>query len=104
MKTLFSAAVMAVLLGCASAGHNFSLEQANRVANGMTREQVIQIMGTNPTTVANQGRTFIWSFAHIGLMGGTESRAARFSFDENGRTYGVPDGGVFGDAANYQKK
>lgn len=90
------------LTACASHGHNFSIDQANRVTNGMTREEVIRIMGGKPNSVANGGKTFIWSFAKANFIGGTESRAVKFTFDDDGKAVGIPAGGVYGDAKKYQ--
>jgi len=61
-------------------------------------------MGTNPYQIKDQGKTFIWSYAEVGFAGGTKSRAVRFSFDNNGKTYGVPEGGVYGDTQKYLDK
>jgi hypothetical protein len=33
-----------------------------------------------------------------------ESRAVKFNFDENGKTYGVPAGGAYGDTQKYLDK
>ncbi len=89
------------LCGCASFGHAFSLEQANRVTNGMTREEVIKVMGSNPTAVTAQGKVFLWTYSKGDFLGRAEARTAKFSFDENGKAYGIPEGGVAGDAAAY---
>jgi len=94
-------AVVLLFVGCASAGQYFTINDANRVTNGMTREEVIAIMGTNPYQIIDQGKTFIWSYAKVVALGNTESRTVRFSFDENGKTYGVPAGGVYGDSQKY---
>lgn len=67
----------------------------------MTREEVITIMGTNPYQILNQGKVFVWSYSKTGLFN-SDSRAVKFSFDENGKTYGVPEGGVFGNTRKYQ--
>lgn len=92
------------VIGCASAGQYFTIDSANQIKNGMTREEVIAIMGTNPYQITDQGKTLIWSYAKSGFSGATESRAVKFSFDKNGKTYGVPDGGVYGDTQKYLDK
>jgi hypothetical protein len=43
-----------------------------------------------------------WSWAKSnGLTGSTESRAAKFSFDKDGKTYGIEPGGVFKNITPY---
>jgi len=100
-NVLIVLALAAFLTACASAGKHFTIDQANKVTNGMTREEVIAIMGCNPSEVKDQTKTFIWSYAKVGLFN-SDSRAVKFSFDEDGKTYGVPEGGAFGNAQKYQ--
>lgn len=101
-KILISVVTALLIVGCASSGKDFSPQVANTIRNGMTREEVVAKFGSNPSSIRDQGQTFIWSFAKVGFMGGTESRAVRFSFDENGKTYGIPAGGVFGDSLKFK--
>lgn len=96
--------LLVAISGCAGAGKYFTIDDANKVTNGMTREEVIAIMGTTPYRITGQGKTFVWSYAQVGISGRTDSRAVKFSFDENGKTYGVPVGGVYGDIQKYQDK
>jgi hypothetical protein len=70
----------------------------------MTREEVIAIMGTHPSQITEQGKTFVWSYAEVGFFGNWKSRAVKFSFDNNWKTYGVPEGGVYGDTQKYLDK
>lgn len=103
MKSLVLALLVSlVITGCASAGKNFTIDNANSVKNGMTREEVIKIMGTTPYSIQDGGKTFVWSYAEVGFFGGTESRAVKFKFDAAGKTYGIPENGVFGDTKKYQ--
>lgn len=101
MKQIVLMAAVLLLVGCASSGKYFTINDANKVTNGMTREEVIAIMGTNPYQITDRGKTFIWSYAEVGFSGSTDSRAVRFNFDKNGKTYGVPVGGVYGDSQKY---
>ena len=101
MKKILCLLFVLVLAGCASAGQYFTINDANRVTNGMTREEVIAIMGTNPYQITDQGKTFVWSYAKVGFTGATDSRAVKFRFDENGKTHGVPASGIFGDTKKY---
>ncbi|MEJ5128202.1 outer membrane protein assembly factor BamE [Comamonas sp. MYb21] len=103
MKKLLTLILALALFGCASSGHKFSIKQANEIQNGMTREQVVQIMGGKPNSITNQGKTFIWSYAKVnGFTGGHRSRAVKIDFDENNLSYGIPQGGVYGDTEKFQ--
>lgn len=101
MKKIIVVVCLLGLMGCASAGQYFTVNDANRVTNGMTREEVIAIMGTNPYQITGQGKRFVWSYAEVDLLGSTKSRAVPFTFDDNGKTYGIPEGGMFGDTQKY---
>lgn len=100
LSCIFAALILA---GCASSGSKFSMSAANQVTNGMTREEVIRVMGSKPTTVAQQGKVMVWSHVRAnGFTGSAKSLAVKFSFDDDGKTYGVPEGGVYGPTAKYQ--
>jgi hypothetical protein len=103
MKKLFLL-ICIFIIGCISSGQYFTIESANKVKNGMTHEEVVAIMGTNPSKILDQGKVFVWSYAEAGLSGRTVSRAVKFSFDKNGKTYGVPVGGAYGDTTKYLDK
>ncbi|MBF5004762.1 outer membrane protein assembly factor BamE domain-containing protein [Diaphorobacter caeni] len=103
MKKLIPLALALLLTACASSGHKFTIQQANQIQNGMTREQVVKIMGGKPNSITNQGKTFIWSYAKVnGFTGGHRSRAVKIDFDENNMSYGIPPGGVYGDTEKFQ--
>lgn len=102
-KTLSFIFAAILLAGCASSGPKFSIHAANAVRNGMTREEVIQIMRSKPTTIAEQGKVMLWSHARAnGFTGSVSSQLVKFSFDESGKTYGIPEGGVYGSTAKYR--
>jgi outer membrane protein assembly factor BamE (lipoprotein component of BamABCDE complex) len=104
MKKILCLVAIIVLMGCASAGQYFTIDSANKIKNGMTRDEVVAIMGTKPYQITDQGKTFVWSYAQVGATGRMESRAVKFSFDEKGKTYGVPDDGAYGDTQKYLDK
>lgn len=87
--------------GCtASSGKYFEYKDANKVHNGMTRDQVISVMKETPYQVRDD--TFTWSWAKTNwFTGSTESRAVKFSFDKDGKTYGIEQGGVFKNITPY---
>lgn len=99
MKRLFLLAAL-VISGCTvQRGTYVEWEDANKVRNGMTQEQVIEIMGEEPNTVIGNGEELVWFYAQANVVtGGTYSRSIRFKF-KDGRTYDVPEGGV----ARYQQ-
>jgi hypothetical protein len=85
----------ALLTGCANRGVYFDWEDANRIKNGMSREQVIAIMGDDPSSENGDGSQLSWSFIHAnGLTGSYYTKAVRFSFDKYGKVYDVPPEGV----------
>ena len=100
-RTVFAVSMATFIAACvAKRGTYVEWEDANKVRNGMTQEQVIALMGEEPNTVVGNGEELIWSYAQVNaLTGGTYSRAIKFKFDKNGRTYDVPEGGV----AKYQQ-
>ena len=104
MKKLIVVCLLVGLMGCASAGKYFTVDDANRVTNGMTQAEVIRIMGTNPSRITERGKRLVWSYAEVDLLGRTKSRAVPFTFDDNGLTYGIPEGGMFGDTQKYLDK
>lgn len=97
MNRPIAIAIAATLTACASVGNDFSWQDANSIRNGMTREQVIAILG-EPNSIEDNAHVMIWSYAHVNMFSGTNSKAVKFLFDDKGITYGIPEGGV----AQYQ--
>lgn len=93
----------AVIFGCASAGQKFSVDSANLVRNGMSREEVVALMGAQPNSVRDSGSTLIWSYSSVGVLGGQENRTAIFKLDSGGKTYGIPDVGIFNAIEEYNR-
>lgn len=95
MKKSLSAFLATILLAsCGSAGKNFSNQDATSIRNGMTKEEVVQKMGSSPNAIKNGGNTFVWAYVEKGLVGGFQSKTVAFKFDTAGKTYGIPDNGV----------
>ena len=82
------------LVGCAT-NTFFTETDADHVTNGMTRDQVIAIMGGPPVQTEDQGRTLTWSYSYPNAMM-THSDRVAFRFGPDGKTYGIPVNGVFG--------
>jgi hypothetical protein len=87
--------------GCTvSSGKYFEYEDANKVTNGMTRDQVIATMKETPYQVKDDTMTWSWAKANW-LTGSHENRAVKFSFDNDGKTYGIEPGGPFKNITPY---
>lgn len=100
-RTLQIVITLLALSGC-TRGTYYDFSSADRVKNGMTREQVIQIMGGPPNSVTDN--KLVWSWAKVNpITLGTESRAVAFTFDKDGKTFDVPEGGVYKNIAPYAK-
>ena len=86
--------------GCASYCNDFELTDANKIINGMTRDEVIATMrGQKPFQVTNSTFTYLYSRAN-GFTGSHSVRKVTITFDENGKVVGAPKGGYFKEATN----
>ena len=92
--TLYMA--FALLAACATLGDSFDRENARRVRNGMTREEVIRIMGSPPTTVEGTDPSkLVWLYATSDPMTYSMNRIT-IRFDEYGKSCGIPKDGIIG--------
>lgn len=102
MKRLMVMALLVLIQGCASIGQDFTLEDANKIRNGMTRDEVVTIMkGQKPYQVTNDSFTYLYSRAN-GMTGSHSARKFTVLFDENGKVKNAPEIGYFGEAMKYQ--
>lgn len=86
----------ALLAACATLGDHFERENARRVRNGMTREEVIRIMGSPPSTVEGTDPSkLVWLYATSDPMTYSMNRIT-IRFDEYGKSYGIPKDGIIG--------
>lgn len=84
------------LSGCSTLGEPFDLENAKQVQNGMSREEVIRIMGSEPSPLegADEGK-LTWYFAYANPISfGSVTERVSFRLDEQGRVYGIPKGRI----------
>ena len=84
------------LSGCSTLGEPFDLDNARRVQNGMSRDAVIRVMGSEPSPVegADEGK-LTWYFAYANPISfGSVTERVSFRLDEHGRVYGIPKGGI----------
>lgn len=77
MKALLATIVTALLVGCA-AGSDFSLDNAAKVQAGMTKAEVVALMGKPMYQTARVGDE-VWTWAHVNMMSG-QSRTATIVF------------------------
>lgn len=59
---------LAILAGCA-AGQNFSMDAAARVKVGMTKHEVMALLGPPGHQTARVGDE-VWTWAHVNLLSG----------------------------------
>lgn len=83
-----SLAAMLACTACASAGTNYSDAAAASVRAGMTREQVIGMLGApnSITMMADGGTLMLWLHSKAnGMTGHAQARSVSFLFDREGR-------------------
>lgn len=103
MRAFASLGLAAGLWSCSTIGEDFELGQASQVRNGMSREEVIAIMGSPPSPVegGDHGK-LIWLYSSADPLS-VKLKRVSFSFDENGKVYGIPPEGLIrsGQADDY---
>lgn len=90
---------MAGLSACSTLGTDFEENNALKIRKGMTREEVIAVMGTPPSTVegTNDWRlTWIFTVSDP-ISFGSRSKRVTVTFDDRGKAEGVPPGGIVPD-------
>lgn len=92
VRALLQGLLFMVLTGCTSLGEPFDAEQASKIRNGMSRQEVIGIMGSEPSTVEGSDPwKSVWIFTVADPISfGTRTERVSFTFDENNRVYGLP--------------
>lgn len=88
---LAALAILVLTLACATAGHNYDPAQVKKIRPGMTRAQVVQIIGAEPTDVEVEGNQthLIWAHASA-TMGSVTSKAVTVTLDKAGLVVGEP--------------
>lgn len=87
------------LSGCSTLGTDFEENNALRIRRGMTREEVIAVMGSPPSEVegSNDWR-LTWVFTVSDPISfGSRSKRVTVTFDDRGKAEGVPPGGIVPD-------
>ena len=88
--------LVTLLSACTTLGTDFDPEQARKIRRGMTRDQVIAIMGEPPSQVegTNDWRlTWVWEEADV-ISFGARMKRVTVTFDHRGRADNVPPDGI----------
>ena len=88
------ALISCLLAACSTIGEDFEWDRARQIRNGMTREEVIAIMGSPPSDVegGDHGK-LIWLFSSADPLD-VHFKRVSFSFDDQGKLYGIPKEGI----------
>lgn len=91
MKRIFPIAAAAMLAGCVSMGTNYDAAAVDRLQVGMTKAQVIQMLGqpNQIITLSGGGEKLIWVHS-TGSMFGANARSVGLPFGPNGKLTEVP--------------
>lgn len=91
MKRIFPITAAALLAGCVSMGTNYDPAAVDRLQVGMTKVQVIQMLGqpNQVVTLADGGQKLIWVHS-TGSMFGANARSVGLPFGPDGRLTEVP--------------
>lgn len=91
MKRLFPIAVAVLLAGCVSMGTNYDPAAVDRLQVGMTKAQVIQMLGqpNQVITLTGGGQKLVWVHS-TGSMFGANARSVSLPFGSDGRLTEIP--------------
>ena len=90
-KTVIPIAAALALAGCASAGTNYDPVKAASVQPGMSRDEVVAMLGApNAVSTMPDGRqVMVWTHADVnGFTGKSQSRSVSYIFGRDGRVAG----------------
>ncbi len=92
IKYTFPVVAALLLAGCVSMGTNYDPAAVDRLKVGMTKEQVIQMLGqpNQVVTLAGGGQKLIWVHS-TGSMFGANARSVGLPFGADGRLAEVPN-------------
>lgn len=88
----YYAVVAALLLaGCVSMGTNYDVEAVDRLQVGMTKAEVIGLLGqpNQVVTLSGGGQKLVWVHS-TGSMFGAEARSVGLPFDREGKLTDIP--------------
>lgn len=91
MKRVLPIAFAALLVGCVSMGTNYDPAAVDRLHVGMTKAEVIRLLGqpNQVVTLSGGGQKLVWVHS-TGSMFGAEARSVGLPFGPDGRLSEVP--------------
>lgn len=91
MKRIFPIAAAVMLASCVSMGTNYDPAAVDRLRVGMTKAEVIRMLGqpNQVVTLAGGGQKLIWVHS-TGSMFGANARSVGLPFGPDGRLVEVP--------------
>jgi hypothetical protein len=91
MQNPFVIVAALALAGCVSMGTNYDVTAVSRLQKGMTKAEVIQLLGQPNQVMATPdgGQRLIWVHS-TGSMFGANARSVGLPFDRNGKLLDVP--------------
>jgi hypothetical protein len=91
MKSIITTAAAAFLAGCVSMGTNYDEAAVNRLQKGMSKAQVIKLLGqpNQIITTSDGGQRLLWVHS-TGSMFGANARSVALPFSADDRLTDVP--------------
>ena len=91
MKRIVTVVAAAFLAGCVSMGTNYDESAVGRLQTGMSKAEVIQLLGqpNQVITTSDGGQRLIWVHSK-GSMFGASARSVGLPFDRNGKLSDLP--------------
>ncbi|MES2176118.1 MAG: outer membrane protein assembly factor BamE [Pseudomonadota bacterium] len=91
MKKLFLIGTALMLAGCVSMGTNYDAKAVESLQIGMTKAEVVRLLGqpTQTVTVSDGGQRLIWVHSTASMFG-ANARSVSLPFDRDGQLVDVP--------------
>lgn len=91
MKRIFPIVAASLLAGCVSMGTNYDPAAVDRLQVGMTKAEVIRMLGqpNQVITLSGGGQKLIWVHS-TGSMFGANARSVGLPFGSDGRLMEIP--------------
>lgn len=91
MKRIMTIVAAAFLAGCVSMGTNYDEAAVSRLQKGMSKAEVIQLLGqpNQVITTSDGGQRLVWVHS-TGSMFGANARSVGLPFDNTGKLTDVP--------------
>lgn len=91
MKKAIALAAVLALAGCVSMGTNYNETALSRLQKGMSKSEVIQLLGqpNQVVTTSDGGQRLVWVHS-TGSMFGAKARSVGLPFSSEGKLIDVP--------------